>query len=171
MGCDGMPSGSDQIFRGVAQLVARLVRDQEVVGSNPVTPTISSVLNQPESWMRTLDFFLPFLPLCMYEQESSCSFLLCRLCVRNIFHGNALAGFLAIILLSRKTRQFQIAAGMFEILKQNVTADKSGLYRSLAAQCGVTRVGKAINEAMDAALNVLLQNNSIVTDGDQISLK
>ena len=25
--------------RGVAQLVARLVRDQEVVGSNPVTPT------------------------------------------------------------------------------------------------------------------------------------
>ena len=26
-------------FRGVAQLVARLVRDQEVVGSNPVTPT------------------------------------------------------------------------------------------------------------------------------------
>ena len=26
--------------RGVAQLVARLVRDQEVVGSNPVTPTI-----------------------------------------------------------------------------------------------------------------------------------
>ena len=27
------------IFRGVAQLVARLVRDQEVVGSNPVTPT------------------------------------------------------------------------------------------------------------------------------------
>ena len=29
--------------RGVAQLVARLVRDQEVVGSNPVTPTISSI--------------------------------------------------------------------------------------------------------------------------------
>ena len=28
-------------FRGVAQLVARLVRDQEAVGSNPVTPTIS----------------------------------------------------------------------------------------------------------------------------------
>ena len=27
------------ILRGVAQMVARLVRDQEVVGSNPVTPT------------------------------------------------------------------------------------------------------------------------------------
>lgn len=65
----------------------------------------------------------------------------------------------------------ELAAGLFEILKQNVTADKSGLYRSLAAQCGVTRVGKAINEAMDAALNVLLQNNSVAIDGEQISLK
>ena len=26
-------------YRGVAQMVARLVRDQEAVGSNPVTPT------------------------------------------------------------------------------------------------------------------------------------
>ena len=41
-------------------LVERYVRDVEVAGSNPVTSTISSVLNQPESWMRTLDFFLPF---------------------------------------------------------------------------------------------------------------
>ena len=63
----------------------------------------------------------------------------------------------------------ELAAGMFEILKQNVTADKSGLYRSLAAQCGVARVGKAINEAMDAALNIL--NDRIVVDGEQISIK
>lgn len=63
----------------------------------------------------------------------------------------------------------ELAAGMFEILKQNVTADKSGLYRSLAAQCGVTRVGKAINEAMDAALNVL--SDCIIVDGEQISIK
>lgn len=33
LGCCGFS------FRGVAQLVARLVRDQEAVGSNPVTPT------------------------------------------------------------------------------------------------------------------------------------
>ena len=58
---------------------------------------------------------------------------------------------------------------MFEILKQNVTADKSGLYRSLAARCGVTRVGKAINEAMDAALNVL--SDRIIIDGEQVSIK
>ena len=33
-----------QIYPGVAQLVARLVRDQEAVGSNPVTRTMRSVL-------------------------------------------------------------------------------------------------------------------------------
>lgn len=31
-----------------------------IAGAGPVTGAISSVLNQPESWMRTLDFFLPF---------------------------------------------------------------------------------------------------------------
>ena len=34
------PSCCGFSLRGVAQLVARLVRDQEAVGSNPVTPTI-----------------------------------------------------------------------------------------------------------------------------------
>ena len=61
------------------------------------------------------------------------------------------------------------AAGMLEILKQNVTADKAGLYRSLAAQCGVARVGKAVNEAMDTALHIL--EDRIIVDGEQISLK
>lgn len=63
----------------------------------------------------------------------------------------------------------ELAAGMFEILKQNVTADKNGLYRSLAAQCGVARVGKAINEAMDTALDVL--KDRIIVDGELVSLK
>ena len=79
------------------------------MGSSPVTQTISSVLNQPESWMRTLDFFCLFVPLCMYEQELSCSFLLCRLCVRNIFHSNTLAGFFSVVVSAPKARQFQIA--------------------------------------------------------------
>ena len=35
---------------------------------------MASVLNQPESWMGTLAFFCLFAPLCMYEQELSCSF-------------------------------------------------------------------------------------------------
>ena len=42
----------------MAQLVARLTGGQEAVGSSPVTRTISSVLNQPESWVGTLDFFV-----------------------------------------------------------------------------------------------------------------
>lgn len=63
----------------------------------------------------------------------------------------------------------ELAAGMFEIIKQNVTVDKKGLYHSLAAQCGISRVGKAINEAMDSALHVL--KNRIVIDDEQISLK
>ena len=44
----------------------------------------------------------------MYEQELSCSILLCRLCVRNIFHGNALAGFFSVVVSAPKARQFQI---------------------------------------------------------------
>ena len=63
----------------------------------------------------------------------------------------------------------ELAAGMLEILKQNVTADRNGLYRSLASQCGVNRVGKAINETLDSALRTL--EGSIVIDGDQLSLK
>ena len=63
----------------------------------------------------------------------------------------------------------ELAAGMLEILKQNVTADKAGLYRSLATQCGVARVGKAVNEAMDTALHIL--EDRIIVDGEQISLK
>ena len=63
----------------------------------------------------------------------------------------------------------ELAARMLEILKQNVTADKAGLYRSLVLQCGVNRVGKAISEALDSA--PLLLKDSIAIDGDQLSLK
>ena len=65
----------------------------------------------------------------------------------------------------------ELAAGMLEILKQNMTADRNGLYRALAAQCGVTRVGRAVNEAMDAAVELLVRNNSVVIDDYQVSLK
>ena len=63
----------------------------------------------------------------------------------------------------------ELAAGMFEILKHNVTADKNGLYRFLAIQCGITRIGKTINKVMDAALDML--KDYIIFDGEQISIK
>lgn len=63
----------------------------------------------------------------------------------------------------------ELAAGMLEILRQNVTADKTGLFRSIAQQCGVNRVGKAINEHLDRALLTL--RDQIIIDGDQVSLK
>ena len=37
------------MLRGVAQLVARLLWEQNAAGSSPVTPTISSVLNESEN--------------------------------------------------------------------------------------------------------------------------
>lgn len=63
----------------------------------------------------------------------------------------------------------ELAAGMLEILKHNVTADKTGLYRSLAAQCGISRLGKSITESLDSALQLL--ENVVTIDGEQISLK
>lgn len=39
----------------------------------------------------------------------------------------------------------ELAAGMLEILKQNVTAGKNGLYRSLVSRRSINRVGKTIN--------------------------
>ena len=63
----------------------------------------------------------------------------------------------------------ELAAGMLEILKQNVTAEKSGLYRFLATQCGISRVGKTVNEIMESALHTLA--GTVVINGDQISLK
>jgi hypothetical protein len=74
--------------------------------------------------------------------------------------------------ITREIKQIapeELAAGMLEILKQNVTATRSGLYRSLAAQCGLTRLGKSINEMLDAALALL--GESVIIEGDQIALK
>ena len=45
-----------KLFRGVAQMVARMVRDHEAASSSLATPTISSVHNGFELW--TLDFFV-----------------------------------------------------------------------------------------------------------------
>ena len=74
--------------------------------------------------------------------------------------------------LSREIKQIapeELGAGMLEILKQNMTADKTGLYQSMAHLCGVSRVGKTINAQFDLALQAI--SEYIVMDGDVISLK
>ena len=43
---------------------------------------------------------------------------------------------------------------MMEILRQNVTADKDGLYNALAKQCGLTRAGKAAAQRFDEAFKL-----------------
>lgn len=63
----------------------------------------------------------------------------------------------------------ELAAGMLEILKQNVSADRNGLYHSLAVLCGISRVGRAVNDAMDKALQSLKE--FVVIEGEQVSLK
>ena len=63
----------------------------------------------------------------------------------------------------------ELASGMLEILQQNISTDKNGLFRSIAQQCGVNRVGKTINEYLEQALDLL--KHLIVVDGDQLSLK
>ena len=51
------PYNSCVAHPGVAQLVARMVRDHEAVGSNPATRTMASVLTAFERLLRTLAFF------------------------------------------------------------------------------------------------------------------
>ena len=77
-------------------------------GSSPVpAPYRVFITNLRVGCGHSISFCL-FVPLCMYEQESSCSFLLCRLCVRNIFHGDALAGFFSVVAPAPKARQLQM---------------------------------------------------------------
>ncbi len=62
----------------------------------------------------------------------------------------------------------ELAAGLHVLLKQNYTAEKDGLYRTLVNQLGFTRMGDAIYAKLDEALGLL---RDITIDGDIISLK
>jgi hypothetical protein len=49
----------------------------------------------------------------------------------------------------------ELAMGLREMLRQNVSAEKSGLFLLLAQSLGFTRVGDAMQERFDAALRTL----------------
>ncbi len=65
----------------------------------------------------------------------------------------------------------ELAAGMFEVLKRNVSIDRCDLYRYLANLCGVTRVTGSVNKAMDAAVDVLVRQERAIVDDERISIK
>ena len=65
----------------------------------------------------------------------------------------------------------ELAAGLLTILSQNVTADKEGLYKTMAEQCGFKRTGKNIVDAFDGAVNYLKDHGFVEVHGNQISIR
>lgn len=62
----------------------------------------------------------------------------------------------------------ELAAGILEILKQNITADKNGIYRELARQCGISRAGNTVTELFDRALELL--RDKVKIEGEVLEL-
>lgn len=63
----------------------------------------------------------------------------------------------------------ELALGLKEILRQNVTAEKKGLFKLIAQQLGFSRMGDAIFAQMESALKLI--SKDIETNGEMISLK
>ena len=63
----------------------------------------------------------------------------------------------------------ELALGMKEILKQNITVEKSGLFRLLIQQLGFSRMGGAIIDRLEDALRLI--SKDIEIKGDMVSLK
>ena len=63
----------------------------------------------------------------------------------------------------------ELALGMEEILKQNVTVEKGGLFRLLVSQLGFARIGDAILDRLEDALDFI--SHKVNFDGDMLSLK
>ena len=63
----------------------------------------------------------------------------------------------------------ELAQGLRELLRQNISAEKMGLFRLLTQQFGFSRMGDAILTKLESALKLL--KNEIAVDGDMISLK
>ena len=63
----------------------------------------------------------------------------------------------------------ELAAGMYEIIKQNVSVEKDGLYLTIVKLLGVARAGSAIHERLDEALALL--QNEVNIEGNTITVK
>ena len=63
----------------------------------------------------------------------------------------------------------ELANGLKELLKQNVTAEKAGLFKLLVEQLGFARMGDAILARLESALKLI--SKDIETNGEMLSLK
>ena len=63
----------------------------------------------------------------------------------------------------------ELKKGVRALLKQNVTAEKTGLFKLLAAQLGFARIGEAMSAQFENALNAM--KNEIEINGEMLSLK
>ena len=63
----------------------------------------------------------------------------------------------------------ELAAGMYEIIRQNISLDKTSLFHLLAGKLSFTRAGNAIQERLERALSQL--RSVVDISGDTISLK
>ena len=63
----------------------------------------------------------------------------------------------------------ELSFGMQEILKQNVTVEKNGLFRLLVQQLGFSRMGDAIINRLEDALQLI--SGDIEVNGDILSMK
>lgn len=63
----------------------------------------------------------------------------------------------------------ELATGIKEVLKENVTVEKSGLFRLLAQRLGFNRIGDAIIDRLEDALYLIF--DEIEFSGDTLSLK
>lgn len=64
----------------------------------------------------------------------------------------------------------ELAGGMLVIMNQNMTADKDGLFKSVASLLGFSRMGDTIRERLDLALDHLVKGNYVTVDNDIISI-
>lgn len=63
----------------------------------------------------------------------------------------------------------ELASGMLEAIKQNITIDKDSLYHFIASKCGFSRIPKNSIPYLDSALNLLASDISV--DDNLISIQ
>jgi hypothetical protein len=63
----------------------------------------------------------------------------------------------------------ELSVGMYEIIEQNVSVDKDGLFLAVTKLLGFNKTGKAIHDRFEAALQLL--RSVVDIDGNTISIK